>query len=242
MLWQCLLFPWSTEGEQAKTEEEFPFSYGSCTHTVLLWLPNVEWIIVIDFAYLLFFLFLLYPLLCLCTVISLLPCVSSDNELKFRCGVLQFGSLSFITWNPSTSRFHKKKKQQNKTRQQQHQKQKHLNEGWSSQLYTQLLQLGKQSLKKIPACTGFEPLTSTIPVQRSTNKTAPVSQRSRERIPYKLEFFFFRLSFRNCKGCVITAMIILHLIRLSVVHIIWFSYIQKFIKKTPMHFIISANI
>ena len=34
MLWQCLLFPWSTEGEQAKTEEEFPFSYGSCTHIV----------------------------------------------------------------------------------------------------------------------------------------------------------------------------------------------------------------
>ena len=115
-----------------------------------------------------FFLFLLYPLLCLCTVNSLLPCVSSDNELKFRCGVLQFGSLSFITWNPSTLRFHKKKKQK-KTRQQQQQKRKHLNEGWSSQLYTQLLQLGKESLKKIPTCTGFEPLTSAILVQRSTN-------------------------------------------------------------------------
>ena len=80
-----------------------------------------------------FFLFLLYPLLCLCTVNSLLPCVSSDNELNFRCGVLQFGSLFFITWNPSTLRFHKKKI--NKIRQQQQQKQKHLNEGWSSQLY-----------------------------------------------------------------------------------------------------------
>ena len=44
-----------------------------------------------------------------------------------------------------------------------------LNEGWSSQLYTQLLQLRKESLKKIQACTGFEPLTSAIPVQRSTN-------------------------------------------------------------------------
>ena len=39
----------------------------------------------------------------------------------------------------------------------------------SSQLYTQLMQLGKESLKKIQACTGFEPLTSAIPVQRSTN-------------------------------------------------------------------------
>ena len=44
-----------------------------------------------------------------------------------------------------------------------------LNEGWSSQLYTQRLQLRKESLKKIQACTGFEPLTSAIPVQRSTN-------------------------------------------------------------------------
>ena len=33
----------------------------------------------------------------------------------------------------------------------------------------QLLQLGKESLKKIPACTGFEPLTSATLVQRSTN-------------------------------------------------------------------------
>ena len=30
-----------------------------------------------------------------------------------------------------------------------------------------LLQLRKESLKKIRACTGFEPLTSAIPVQRS---------------------------------------------------------------------------
>ena len=44
-----------------------------------------------------------------------------------------------------------------------------LNEGWSSQLYTQLLHLRKESLKKIEACAGFEPLISTIPVQRSTN-------------------------------------------------------------------------
>ena len=46
----------------------------------------------------------------MCTVNSLLPCVSSDNELKFRCGVLQFGSLSFITWNPSTCFIKKKNK------------------------------------------------------------------------------------------------------------------------------------
>ena len=38
---------------------------------------------------------------------------------------------------------------------------------WSSQLYMQLLQLRKESLKKIQACTGFESLTSAIPVQRS---------------------------------------------------------------------------
>ena len=42
-------------------------------------------------------------------------------------------------------------------------------EGRSSQLYTQLMQLRKESLKKILACTGFEPLTSAIPVLRSTS-------------------------------------------------------------------------
>ena len=44
-----------------------------------------------------------------------------------------------------------------------------LNKGWSSQLYTQLLQLRKESLKKNSGLYGFEPLTSAIPVQRSTN-------------------------------------------------------------------------
>ena len=39
----------------------------------------------------------------------------------------------------------------------------------SSQLWRQLLQLRKESLKKIQACTGFETLTSAIPVQQSTN-------------------------------------------------------------------------
>ena len=42
-----------------------------------------------------------------------------------------------------------------------------LHESRSSQLQTQLLQLQKERLKKIQACTGFEPLTSVIPVQRS---------------------------------------------------------------------------
>ena len=42
-------------------------------------------------------------------------------------------------------------------------------EGRSSQFYTQLMQLRKQSLNKIQTCTGFEPLTSAIPVQRSTS-------------------------------------------------------------------------
>ena len=36
-------------------------------------------------------------------------------------------------------------------------------------LYTQLLQLRKESLKKSQPCTGFQPLTSAIPVQRSTS-------------------------------------------------------------------------
>ena len=36
--------------------------------------------------------------------------------------------------------------------------------------YTQVMQLRKESLKKkIQACTGFEPLTSAITAQRSTN-------------------------------------------------------------------------
>ena len=34
---------------------------------------------------------------------------------------------------------------------------------------TQLLQLRKEILKKIQACTRFEPLAFAIPVQRSTN-------------------------------------------------------------------------
>ena len=36
------------------------------------------------------------------------------------------------------------------------------NKGWSSQLYMQLLQLQKESLKIIQACTRFKPLTSAI--------------------------------------------------------------------------------
>ena len=45
-------------------------------------------------------------------------------------------------------------------------------EGTSSQLRTQLLQLRKErepEKKNSQAYTGFEPLTSAIPVQRSTN-------------------------------------------------------------------------
>ena len=151
-----------------------------------------------------FFLFLLYPLLCLCTVNSLLPCVSSDNELKFRGGSFTVRLAFFhYTWNPSTLRFHKKQtnKQINKTRQQQ--KQKHLNEGWSLQLYTQLLQLGKESLKKNPACTGFEPLTSAILVHRYRRGQGNESRTSRN--------FFSGFLFATAKVAYITAIIILHL-------------------------------
>ena len=43
----------------------------------------------------------------------------------------------------------------------------YMNEDHRSYNYTQLLQLRKESLKKIQACAGFEPLTSAIPVQHS---------------------------------------------------------------------------
>ena len=39
--------------------------------------------------------------------------------------------------------------------------------GRSSQLYTELWQFRKESLKKIQACMGFKPLTPAIPVQCS---------------------------------------------------------------------------
>ena len=49
----------------------------------------------------------------------------------------------------------------------------------SSQLNTQFLQLRKESLKKTQSCTGFEPLTSAITVQRSTNSAnKPTGSRS----------------------------------------------------------------
>ena len=38
-----------------------------------------------------------------------------------------------------------------------------------SQLFTQLKQLWKESLKKIQVWTEFEPMTSVMPVQCSTN-------------------------------------------------------------------------
>ena len=40
---------------------------------------------------------------------------------------------------------------------------------WSSQLYTDLKKLWNWSLENIQAWTGFEPMTSTIPVQCSTD-------------------------------------------------------------------------
>ena len=43
-----------------------------------------------------------------------------------------------------------------------------LRERRSSQLYTQLLQLRIESLKNIQAFARFEPLTSAIPVQRTS--------------------------------------------------------------------------
>ena len=74
----------------------------------------------------------------------------------------------------------------------------------SSQLYTQLLQLRKESLKKIRY------------------------RRSRVRIPYKPEFFSSFL-LATAKIAYITAMIFLHIILHSAAHIYDFSYIHNFI-------------
>ena len=49
---------------------------------------------------------------------------------------------------------------------------------WSLQLYMELQQLQKESLKKIQAWTGFQPMTSVIPVQCSTNYYAISSTES----------------------------------------------------------------
>ena len=55
----------------------------------------------------------------------------------------------------------------------------HMYERRSSQLYTPLLQLRKERLKKIQACSGFELLTSVTSVQRSTNwANKPTGSRS----------------------------------------------------------------
>ena len=87
-----------------------------------------------------------------------------------------------------------------------------LNEGWSSQLYTQLLQLQKESLKKIQACTGFKPSTSAYQCSALPIKLTSlfVLQRSRVWILYKPG---------TAKVAYITAMIILCLILHSAVHI-----------------------
>ena len=81
---------------------------------------------------------------------------------------------------------------------------------------------------------GFEPLFSAIPVQRSYNEpiqraapswllssvgksATPVSQRSRGRIPYEVDFFSGFL-FATAKVAPITAMIYFHIILHSAVH------------------------
>ena len=107
----------------------------------------------------------------------------------------------------------------------------------SSQLYTQLLQLRIESLKNIQAFTRFAPLTSAIPVQRTSLNFWLVSlidralhryRRGRVRIPYKPEFFSSFL-LATAKIAYITAMIFLHIIFHSAVHIYDFSYVHNFI-------------
>ena len=164
---------------------------------VLLWLPNVEWIILIDFASLLF-LFLLYPLLCLCTVNSLLPCVSSDNELKFRCGVLQLGSLSFITWNPSTLRFHKKKK----TRQQQQQKRIHLNEDDHRSYKYNFYSWEKKAWKKFRLVRDSNPWPlryrcSALPIKVASITAMTILHLIRHSAVHIYDFHIFKTSFKK---------------------------------------------
>ena len=99
-------------------------------------------------------------------------------------------------------------------------------EGRSLQLYmyTQLMQLRKESLNKIQACTGFEPWTSAIPVYEKSYMWT-VEWRILQIIPHSavhiiwffiyqyrrgqgfesrtsLNFFCFRFSFRNCISCI----------------------------------------
>ena len=77
------------------------------------------------------------------------------------------------------------------------------------------LQLQKERLKKIQACTGFEPLTSVIPVQHSYKLQANWEQivicelwgelelyeSTSSQLQMQLLQFFFWLSFCNC--CVV---------------------------------------
>ena len=114
-------------------------------------------------------------------------------------------------------------------------------ERWSSQLYTPLSQLRKDSLKKIDS--GFEPLTSSSFHGLITNafqRPAPswlVSLIGRALHRYRrgqgfesrTSLNFSGFLFATAKFAYITAMIILHLILPSAVYIyIWFSYIHNF--------------
>ena len=54
----------------------------------------------------------------------------------------------------------------------------------------------KKAWEKIQACTGFKPLTFATLVQHST------IERTLDLCNTGVAFFFFRLSFRNCKSCV----------------------------------------
>ena len=127
--------------------------------------------------------------------------------------------IAFFHYVKPQHMFHKKKK----TRQQQQQKQKHLNEGWSSQLYN-FYSWEKKAWKKIRLVRDSNPwplrhwcslyqLNCTAEVKGNESRTS--------------RNFFSGFLFPTAKVANITAMIILHLIRLSVVHIIWFSYIQN---------------
>ena len=71
----------------------------------------------------------------------------------------------------------------------------------SSQLYTQLMQLPKESLKKFRACTGFErPAPSWLVSSIGTVSCTGIAEVKGSNPVQAL--IFFRLSFCNCISCV----------------------------------------
>ena len=111
----------------------------------------------------------------------------------------------------------------------------------------QLKQLRKESLKKIQAWTGFEPITSAMPVQCSTNwaikPNGSWSYCEFVIYPWRImgsnpvqAWIFFRLSFRNYLSCLVTARIFLLFDLSSAVQNICFIYLYLFIHPSRVYY------